>query len=55
MEKDFIEECAERREKEYARNRELCANYGEGCIFPWCDYCSFWYDRKGNGKCDTRT
>ena len=55
MAEDFLEECAAWRERNYAENKAKCANYAENCIFPWCDYCSFWCERKETDKCDTQT
>lgn len=46
---DYIDECAKRRADEFAENKAECENYGEdesACIWPWCDYCSFYCPKK---------
>ena len=48
----FLMACERRREKEYKDNKTDCENYsasndryGVACIYPWCDYCSFYCPR----------
>ena len=50
----FLHACEKRREKEYNGNMKDCENYSEDnmvgtignvCIYPWCDYCSFYCPR----------
>lgn len=49
----FLHACERRREKEYKDNKKDCENYspdnskvGVVCIYPWCDYCSFYCPRR---------
>lgn len=49
----FLMACERRREKEFHGNMEDCENYsasndryGVACIYPWCDYCSFYCPRR---------
>lgn len=49
---DYIEDCAKRRAAEFAANKAECGNYDEDdatCIWPWCDYCSFYCPKKEGG------
>lgn len=49
----FLHACERRREKEFKDNVKDCENYspdnsrvGVSCIYPWCDYCSFYCPRR---------
>lgn len=49
----FLMAAERRREKEYKDNKTDCENYsasndryGVACIYPWCDYCSFYCPRR---------
>ena len=58
----FLQSCERRREKEFKDNTENCENYsqdnskeGTSCIYPWCDYCSFYCPRRVPEDEDTAT
>ena len=51
--KSFLDDAARWRASQFKRNKKKCENYspdnskyGVSCIFPWCDYCSFFCERK---------
>ena len=55
--KSFIDKAAKWRATQFKKNKTKCENYspdnskfGVSCIYPWCDYCSFYCPRrKDNG------
>ena len=55
--KSFLEKAAHFRAVHFRKNKVKCENYspdnskfGVSCIYPWCDYCSFYCPRrKDNG------
>lgn len=50
----FLMACERRREKEFSKNKTDCENFADdgvscrdgACIYPWCDYCSFYCPRR---------
>lgn len=55
--KSFLDKMAKIRASHFRKNKTKCENYspdnskfGVSCIYPWCDYCSFYCPRrKDNG------
>ena len=55
QDKNFLRSSIDYRRKTYSCNIEKCENYcadgvskeGSSCIFPWCDYCSFYQPKEG--------
>ena len=55
--KSFLDKAARWRATQFKKNKTKCENYspdnskfGVSCIYPWCDYCSFYCPRrKDNG------
>lgn len=53
--KSILDKMTKWRAKQFKKNKAKCENYspdnskfGVSCIYPWCDYCSFYCPRSND-------